>query len=118
NLQLGSPLSKQAFMKKQSSATELYSLSLPSVTIKGIDWWTALNGDALEAGTVQTKGGSLAVYFDRSLPPKNKMGNFPNQLLAKLRTPLSVRELKLANIDISYEEFNPISGQSGTVRLR
>ncbi|NTS39392.1 hypothetical protein HRG84_00625 [Flavisolibacter sp. BT320] len=118
NLQLGSPLSKQAFMKKQSNATELYSLSLPSVTIKGIDWWTALNGDALEAGTVQTKGGSLAVYFDRSLPPKNKMGNFPNQLLAKLRTPLSVRELKLANLDISYEEFNPISGQSGTVRLR
>ena len=118
NLKLGSPLSRNAFMKKQSSATELYTLLLPSVTITGIDWWTALNGDAMEAGTIQAKGGKLSVYFDRSLPPKNKMGNFPNQLLAKLRTPLSVRELKLTNLDISYEEFNPVSGQTGTVLLR
>lgn len=117
NLKLGSPLSKNAFMKKQSSATELYSLSLPSVTINGIDWWTALNGDALEAGTVQAKGGKFSVYFDRSLPPKNKMGNFPNQLLSKLRTSLSVTKLQLNNLDIAYEEFNPVSGQNGTVLL-
>jgi hypothetical protein len=117
NLRLGSPLSKQAFMKKQSHAKEMYTLTIPTVTINGVDWWTALNGDAIETGTVQTKGGRFAVYFDRSLPPQNKMGNFPNQLLAKLRVPLSVREMKLNNLDISYEEFNPVSGQSGTVTL-
>lgn len=117
NLRLGSPLSKQAFMNKQSHAKEMYTLTIPTATINSVDWWTLLNGDAMEAGTVQTKGGSIRVYFDRSLPPKNKMGNFPNQLLAKLRTSLSVREMKLNGLDISYEEFNPVSGQSGTVTL-
>lgn len=117
NLRLGSPLSKQAFMKKQSHATELYTLTIPRATINGVDWWTLLNGDAVEAGTVQTKGGSFRVYFDRSLPPKNKMGNFPNQLLAKLRLALNVTRMQLQNLDIAYEEFNPVSGQSGTVSL-
>ncbi|MBB1287321.1 hypothetical protein HRH25_23295 [Flavisolibacter sp. BT320] len=117
NLRLGSPLSKQAFMKKQSHATELYNLTIPTTTINGVDWWTMLNGDAIDARTVQTRGGRFSVYFDRSLPLKNKMGNFPNQLLAKLQVALSVTKVQMRDLDIAYEEFNPISGQSGTVSL-
>lgn len=117
NLRLGSPLSKQAFMKKQSHATEMYTLTIPTVTINGVDWWTMFNGDAIEAGTVQTRGGRFSVYFDRSLPPKNKMGNFPNQLLAKLQVALDVTKIQMRDLDIAYEEFNPVSGQSGTVSL-
>jgi hypothetical protein len=117
NLRLGSPLSKQAFMKKQSHATELYNLTIPTATISGVDWWTMLNGDAIEASTVQTKGGRFSVYFDRSLPLKNKMGNFPNQLLAKLQVALNVTKVQMRDLDIAYEEFNPISGQSGMVSL-
>jgi hypothetical protein len=117
NFQFAPTLSKQAFMKKQSRATELYNLSIPSVTIQGVNWWEALNGDAISARLIQTRGGRFSVYFDRSLPPKNKMGNFPNQLLRKAPFLLDINKLQIRNLAIAYEEFNPLSEQSGTIYL-
>jgi len=117
NLSFGSTLSKEAFVKKQKVAKEMYSLSLPTLTISGVDWWPAFNGEEVKATTVQTNGGHMAVYFDRAMPPTNKMGNFPNQLLMKLPINVDVDELKIRDLDVSYEERNPLSQQSGTVYL-
>ncbi|HEV7333391.1 MAG TPA: hypothetical protein VGN63_20320 [Flavisolibacter sp.] len=118
NLRYGSTVNKEAFMKKQRHATEMYNLALPSVIINGMDWWPALNGDAIQADNIQTKGGKLNVYFDRRLPPQNKMGNFPNQMLAKSQMGIHIAKLQVRNMDIAYEEFNPVSGQTGTVTLK
>jgi len=117
NLSFGSTLSKEAFVKKQKVAKEMYGLSIPSLTISGVDWWPALNGEELKADEVETNGGKFSVYFDRALPPKNKMGNFPNQLLTKLPVKLDVDRMKIRNLDVSYEERNPLSQQTGTIYL-
>jgi hypothetical protein len=45
------------------------------------------------------------------------MGQFPNQLLMKLPVHLDIAQLRLRNLDLSYEEFNPASQQSGTIYL-
>ena len=45
NLSFGSAMSKESFMKHQKVAKEMYGLSLPTVTIKGVDWWPAINGE-------------------------------------------------------------------------
>lgn len=116
-LSFASPLSKKTFVRKQKVAKELYSLSLPQVTIKGVDWFSLLNGEVVVADHIGTNGGKMAVYFNRGLPPRNRMGNFPNQLLMKLPTRLNIGTLDLRNLDISYEEFNPVSQQSGTLYL-
>ncbi|HEU4903773.1 MAG TPA: hypothetical protein VFT06_13300 [Flavisolibacter sp.] len=117
NLSFGSPLSKEAFVAKQKKAKEMYSLSLPSMTINGVDWWSLLNEEEVIAREAETKGGKFTVYFDRALPPKNKMGNFPNQLLLKLPLQLNIARLKIRDLAVSYEERNPLSQQSGTVYL-
>jgi hypothetical protein len=117
NVSYGSPLSKQEFVARQKVAKEKYDLRFPTVTISGIDWWEAMNGDEISAGQVSTAGGKLAVFFDRRLPPTNKMGSFPNQLLAKLPKKLDIDKINLRNLSFSYEEFNPKTGQSGTVVL-
>lgn len=117
NLSFGSAMSKDAFVKHQKVAKEMYGLSLPTVTISGVDWWPAINGEEVKATELETKGGKFSVYFDRALPPQNKMGNFPNQLLMKLPLKLDVDKMKFRNLDISYEERNPLSQQSGTIYL-
>ncbi len=115
NVSFGSTLSKGAFTKQAAVAKEMYGLSLPSITIRGIDWWSALNEEKIIASAVETKGGKFSVYFDRSLPPKSKRGNFPSQMLMKLPLQLNIEKLRLRDLDVSYEEYNPLSQQSGTI---
>lgn len=117
NLSFTSLLSKEAFVKKQSEAKEMFNLLLPAVNIKGIDWWNVFNGDEMIASSVQTNGGKFSVYLDRNLPPKSKSGNFPSQLLKKLPLRLNIAGMKMQNLDVSYEERNPLSGKNGTVYL-
>jgi hypothetical protein len=115
NLSFGSTMSKEAFVKHQKVAKEMYGLSLPTVTIREVDWWPAINGEEIKASSVETRGGKFSVYFDRALPPKNKMGNFPNQMLMKLPLKLNIDKLKFRDLDVTYEERNPLSQQSGIV---
>jgi hypothetical protein len=117
NLSFGSTMSKEAFVKHQKVAKEMYGLSLPTLTISGVDWWPAINGEEMKATSVETSGGKFSVYFDRALPPKNRMGNFPNQLLMKLPLKIDIDKMKFRDLDVSYEEHNPLSQQSGTVYL-
>ena len=74
-----SPFDKAAFVKKQKQSKELYNVTFPSVIVNGVDWWTLLNEEEIVADVVNVPSGKLSIYLDRSLPPKNKMGNFPNQ---------------------------------------
>jgi hypothetical protein len=45
------------------------------------------------------------------------MGNFPNQLLAKLGFKMNLAKFSIQNLDLSYTEFNPVSRQNGTVYM-
>lgn len=117
DLSFASELSKEAFVKRQKLAREKFGLSLPAISIDGVDWWAALNGEEVKANNVETDGGKFSVYFDRALPPRKRLGNFPNQLLMKLPFKLDIGRLKMHNLDVSYEERNPLSGQSGIVYL-
>jgi len=117
NISFASPLNREQFMKRQKLAKELYNLSLSTVTLENVDWWTLFNGEELTADLLQAKGGKLSIYFDRSLPLKSRMGNFPNQLLAKLGFKMNLAKFNLQNLDLSYTEFNPVSKQSGTVYI-
>lgn len=117
NLSFGSPLSRAQFVARHKFSQELYRLALSRVTLNGVDWWTLLNGEEIIAGDVVANGGKLSVYFDRGRPLKSRMGKFPNQLLMKLPVKLNVAHLRVRNLDLSYEEHNPISQQSGTVYM-
>ena len=112
-----SPFDKTEFVKKQKLSNELYNVSLPSVTISGVDWWTLLNEEEVVADVVSVPAGKLSIYLDRRLPPKNKMGNFPNQLIMKMPMRMNIGKLDISNLDFSYSEYNPVSQQSGTLYI-
>ncbi len=117
NLSFTSPLSREQFMKRQKIAKELYNLTLASATLSNIDWWALFNGEELAADEMLAKAGKLTIYCDRSLPPRSRVGNFPNQLLAKLPLKMKINTLRVQNLDLAYTEYNPGSKQTGTVYL-
>jgi len=112
-----SPFDKAAFVKKQKQSKELYNVSFPSVIVNGVDWWTLLNEEEIVADVVDVPSGKLSIYLDRSLPPKNKMGNFPNQLIMKMPMKMNIAKLNISNLDFSYGEYNPVSQQTGTLYI-
>ncbi|MDQ3279354.1 MAG: hypothetical protein M3Q06_13580, partial [Bacteroidota bacterium] len=115
NLSFKPTLSREAFASKHKVAKEMYTLLLPQLTITGADWWSALNEEEVMASAIETNGGSLAIYLNREKPPANKMGNFPSQLLQKLPVKLAVNKAAIRNLDLQYEEYNPLSKQNGTL---
>jgi len=117
NLSFTSPLSREQFVKRQKQAKELYDFKLAAITLNNIDWWTLMNGEQLVADEMIAAGGKLSIYLDRTLPPKSKMGNFPNQLVAKLPMSIAVKSMRLSNLDLSYTEYNPISKQTGSIYM-
>jgi len=117
NLSIQSLFSKEQFVKKMANSKELYDFTAPSITVKNVNWWRLLNEEQLVADELKLSGGKLKIYLDRSLPPKNKMGSFPNQLIMKIPMKINIAKTKVNNLDFSYEEYNPVSKQSGIVYI-
>lgn len=110
-----SPFGKKEFAAKQKQSKELYNVRFPSVSLSNVNWWALLNEEAITADEAVAEGGKLDIFLDRSLPPKNKTGNFPAQLLMKLPVKLNIAKASIRNLDFSYGEYNPISQEAGTV---
>ena len=117
NLSLSPQLTREAFVRSQKTAKEYYDVSLPSVTLSGVDWWNLMNEEELVTKEINIPAGKLSIYLNRSLPPASKMGNFPVQLLMKLPMKINVNRVKANNLDLAYEEFNPVSEQSGILHI-
>jgi hypothetical protein len=115
NLSFKTKLSRKAFQQKFKSRKEIFELSIPSITVQRMDWWDLLNEERIEADAITVAGLKLNVYLDRTPPPSSRMGNFPKQLLMKMPINISVPKLRFQNMEVAYTEFNPKSGQNGTI---
>lgn len=107
---------KEQFESKLKWRKEMFHLLFKKVELDDLDWWSMINREKFMAKEGRITGGLLNVYFDKRLPakPGMRMANFPHQLLMKLAIPVAVDHLELKDVDVAYEEFNPLSKQSGT----
>lgn len=72
NFSFTSPFNKQEFTAKQKLSKELYNVTVPAITITGVDWWDLLNEEKIEANEITASGGKLSIFLDRRLPPKTR----------------------------------------------
>jgi hypothetical protein len=118
DISLRSRYSRKEYQQRLTHQKEQYNFSTPSITIRNIDWWALMHDDIFVADELVMSGGALKIYLDRSLPrPKSKMGNFPHQLLMKLPFKIDVAKAGVKRFDITYEEYNPKSGDTGSVKF-
>lgn len=118
NLSVASPYNKQQFQKKLTHQKEQYTFSVPKITIRNIDWWAFMHEDRFVADGVSMPDAILKIYLDRSLPrPKSKMGNFLQQLIMKLPVKIYVASTHTRNLNFTYQEYNPLSNQTGSIHF-
>lgn len=113
-----SPYNREQFSKKVNKQQEQYKLNIPSVTFDNINLWNFIQDEIFIANEMNVRDARLTVFLDRSMPPPDsKMGNFLQQMIMKLPMDIHVSKTMIQNMDLVYEEYNPVSQQTGKLHL-
>ena len=116
NLSLVPLGNKSEFIKKLKHKQIMYDVIVPHIQFTAIDWWQLFNGKGLKADEVKLSNAKIDLYMDKSVPiVQQRKDDYPQQLLYRYKMPVNIKKIQLANSKFSYEEFNPLSKQSGTV---
>ncbi|WP_291920139.1 hypothetical protein [Chitinophaga sp.] len=110
---------KARFQQKNGVQQDRFEVVLNDISLHNLNPRLLLQEQQIWAQRANIKGGSVEVYRDRTLPmpPGNKLGRFPNQLLHKLNVPVSIDTLLADNINLQYLEMSPVTGQSGRINF-
>lgn len=108
---------KATFSKKLPFRKDRYDLQAANATIRNADWWGLLSGQAITASDIDIYKGEVEIYSDKALPPsgQNKTGHYPHQNIGRIPVPVFIPRIALHQFTIQYKEFNPKSGQMGTI---
>lgn len=109
--------SRDDFYKKIGYQKEIYDMSFPTVEIAGLNWKDLIAGKQLSADTMNITNPSMDLYFSRTYPAStmSKMGNYPHQLLRKLKLKIDVKKLLVSNGSFKYTELNDKTRKEGII---
>jgi hypothetical protein len=98
-------------------AKERYSIQMSDINLTGINLPLYILKQELFAKEMNIADGTLAVLNNNAFPKRveEKTGQYPHQLLQKLKAQLQIERLNMSNVDISYAEYNPNSGHKGVI---
>ena len=113
NVELNPRGNRKQFESKLHYRNEMYHMVLPKVTLNDVNWWAMMNHEKFIAKKAEIAGGLFTIFLDRSLPHNSaiQVDNFPHQMLMKIPIPVSVTNLTLKHVNVSYEEYNPDAKQ-------
>ncbi|CAN5714954.1 hypothetical protein BH10BAC2_BH10BAC2_17220 [soil metagenome] len=108
---------KENFSQKLSYYKDRYDISVAKASIKNIDWWQLISEDGFTASQVKLSDGNVEVFADRTLPDphKNKVGNYPHQLLTRLKLPVMIDTIRVQNLKVTFTELNEKTKRKGSV---
>ncbi|HSQ44147.1 MAG TPA: hypothetical protein VLM16_04070 [Ginsengibacter sp.] len=109
-------LSEKAFANKAHFQKDRYDVDLKDISLKNIDMKNLLD-KKIFASDLIVNNISAKIYRDISKPlsGKNKVGNYPSQMLGKANMPVNISHATLSNAYIQYTEHEKISDSSGVV---
>jgi hypothetical protein len=107
----------QAFYKKIKHQQDRFEVTTEQISFNKIDWWAIIGEESFLVRKVSMDNGAIKIFNDKSQPvdTKSKMNKYPHQLIMKLPFTLKLDTIALNNIDLSYTELNPKSGETGTL---
>lgn len=108
------------FAKVAGYARDRFNILLNDVSLDGISLPAYLQKKELIADQMVIANGTVDVFNDNSYQKlqKDRTGSFPHELLQKLRAQLTIKKIKLSNIDIGYSEFDQKSRLKGKITFQ
>lgn len=118
SLKLDPRYNKAQFDKQIRTQKDRFELTFNKISAEGVHLGHILQQQAI-ISKASIDGGSLHVYRNRGLPmpPGDKYGQFPNQLLMKLEMPLQIEALTAQGVNVTYSEVNPKNGETGVIEF-
>jgi hypothetical protein len=112
-------VSTAAFYKEVKHQKDKFDITVKEMKFTVLDWWSLLAEETFFARKLEMNNGSIKIYNDKSMPEdkRSKVGKYPHQLLMKLPFDLAIDSIDLNNIDVSYTEKNPATGQTGAIHF-
>lgn len=110
-------LSHQDFYRRIKHQQDIFSISMEKLDFARVAWWSLLAQESFLCGKMSLHNGNMKVYNDKSRAPdpRSKRGKFPHQLLLKIPFNIQIDTINVVDMDVSYEELNPKSEQTGTL---
>jgi hypothetical protein len=108
---------KENFSQKLPYYKDRYDVTIAKASVKNIDWWQLVSEDGFTASQVKLTDGNVEVFADRTLPDphKNKVGNYPHQLLTRLKLPVMIDTIRVQNFKVTFTELNDKTKKKGSV---
>ncbi|MBC7566095.1 MAG: hypothetical protein H7223_03940 [Pedobacter sp.] len=120
NFKVTPRLSEMNFAKTAGYSKERYQISMRKIDLEGINFPLYIKKRELYATQMSVMDGALDVFNNNELPLRKKIrnGKYPHQLLQQLKDAITVRMLSLANVDISYAEYDRDSKKKGKITFK
>ena len=95
-----------------------YDLALTGLNLKGIDMNSLLD-KKIEASEFVIDNADVKVSRDmhKPLEHKNKVGNYPSQMLMKLDMPVNINKIKIKSAIVEYRENEKASDSVGVIKF-
>ena len=109
-------LGKTAFAEKAHFQKDRYDVDLTGIILKNIDMKNLID-KKIVASDLTISNTSAKIYRDlkKPLSGKSKVGNYPSQMLKKLKIPVNISNAVLSDAFIEYTEHEKVSDSSGIV---
>lgn len=109
-------LSEEAFVRTLKFQKDRFDVRLNDIRFTGADVEKIINDKKLIAEQASFQP-VIKVFNDRTVTPatESKVGEYPHQLLKKLKTELYLKTVKISNGNIHYVERGALSKQKGDV---
>jgi hypothetical protein len=110
---------RAAFQKKTGVQKDRHEVVFNDISLHNLNPRLLLQEQQIWSERVNIGSGKLDIYRNRMMPmpPGNKLGQYPHQLLAKLKVPVNIDTLTGNNIDIRYTELSPVTEQTGYINF-
>ncbi|MBC8035185.1 MAG: hypothetical protein H7Y03_13630 [Chitinophagaceae bacterium] len=107
------------FYKRVKRQEDIFNISIASLRFDKVEWWSLLGEESFLSSKMKIADGRIKVYNDKTKRPGTeiKLGKFPHQLLSKVPFNIEIDTIGVSNMDVSYEELNPKSLESGTIHF-
>lgn len=112
--------SEGEFAKVAGYAKDRFNIQMNDIKLAGLNLPAYLQKGELLANEMSIADGGVSVFNDNSFPKqeKDKTGRFPHQLLQLLKAQITLKKIKLSNVDVSYAEFDRDSKLRGEITFR
>ncbi len=119
NVRIRTALSKDEFHKRIGYQKDIYDVHFPSLDLNNIDIGALVDRQGIVVESGKLNNPSVEIYHSRMPPPdpNSKMGNYPNQLIQKLKLPLYIGTLHLSSGHLKYTEVSDVTRLPGSFHI-